>query len=88
MGLQRADTGGGEIHVRGQQPWIVQGLLRTADAHSPSVSAATVATSIGVFAVLYAALGVADIVLMRRYARVDPPDAAPPPEAPAPAMAL
>ena len=40
------------------------------------------------FAVLYAALGVVDIVLMRRYARVDPPDAAPPPEAPAPAMAL
>ena len=32
-----------------------------------------------VFSLLYAALGVADIVLMRRYARVDPPDAAPPP---------
>jgi cytochrome bd ubiquinol oxidase subunit I len=83
-----AATAGWILTEMGRQPWIVQGLLRTADAHSPSVSAATIATSIGVFAALYAALGVADIVLMRRYARVDPPDAAPPPEAPAPAMAL
>ena len=80
-----AATAGWILTEMGRQPWIVQGLLRTADAHSPSVSAATIATSIGVFALLYAALGVVDIVLMRRYARVDPPDAAPPPEAPAPA---
>ena len=59
----------------GRQPWIVQGLLKTADAHSPSVSAATIATSLGVFALLYVVLGVVDVVLMRRYARVDPPEA-------------
>ena len=57
----------------GRQPWIVQGLLRTSDAHSPSVSGATVAVSLGVFVLLYTALGVADVILMRRYARVDPP---------------
>jgi cytochrome bd-type quinol oxidase subunit 1 len=32
-----------------------------------------VASSIGVFALLYIVLGVVDFVLMRRYARVDPP---------------
>jgi cytochrome d ubiquinol oxidase subunit I len=57
----------------GRQPWIVQDLLKTSDAHSPSVSTAMVASSIGVFALLYIVLGVVDFVLMRRYARVDPP---------------
>ena len=58
----------------GRQPWIVWGLLKTADANSPSVSTATIATSLGTFVVLYAALLVVDVVLMRRYARVDPPE--------------
>ena len=50
------------------------GLLKTADANSPSVSRATIATSLGTFVVLYLALLVVDVVLMRRYARVDPPE--------------
>jgi cytochrome bd ubiquinol oxidase subunit I len=58
----------------GRQPWIVQGLLKTADANSPSVSTTTVAFSLGIFAALYGALAVVDVVLMRRYARVDPPE--------------
>jgi cytochrome d ubiquinol oxidase subunit I len=58
----------------GRQPWIVQGLLKTSGAHSPSVGSTTIAVSLGVFALLYIALGVADIVLMRRFARVDPPE--------------
>jgi cytochrome d ubiquinol oxidase subunit I len=58
----------------GRQPWIVWGLLKTADANSPSVSTATIATSLGVFVVLYVALLIVDVVLMRRYARVDPPE--------------
>ena len=58
----------------GRQPWIVWGLLKTADANSPSVSTATIATSLGVFVVLYVALLIVDFVLMRRYARVDPPE--------------
>jgi cytochrome d ubiquinol oxidase subunit I len=58
----------------GRQPWIVFGLLKTADANSPSVSTATIATSLGVFAALYGALAVVDVVLMRRYARLDPPE--------------
>jgi cytochrome bd ubiquinol oxidase subunit I len=57
----------------GRQPWIVQGLLKTANAHSPSVGTTAVAVSLGVFAVLYAALAVVDFVLLRRFARIDPP---------------
>jgi cytochrome d ubiquinol oxidase subunit I len=58
----------------GRQPWIVQGLLKTADANSPSVGSTTIAVSLAVFAGLYGLLAVVDFVLMRRYARVDPPD--------------
>ena len=70
----------------GRQPWIVQGLLRTADANSPSVGAWTVGVSLGVFLCLYAALGVVDFVLMRRYARPDLPGARE--ELPAPAASF
>jgi len=57
----------------GRQPWVVQDLLKTSEATSPSVGTATVATSLGVFVALYLTLGVVDFVLMRRWARVDPP---------------
>ena len=59
----------------GRQPWIVQGLLKTADANSPSVGMSTIALSLGTFAVLYLLLGVVDFVLMRHYATLDPPPA-------------
>ena len=58
----------------GRQPWIVFGLLKTVDANSPSVSTMTIAFSLGTFALLYGALAVVDVILMRRYARVDPPE--------------
>jgi len=57
----------------GRQPWIVQDLLKTSDAVSSTLSTATIATSLAVFLTLYAALGVVDFLLMRRYARLDPP---------------
>jgi cytochrome d ubiquinol oxidase subunit I len=57
----------------GRQPWIVQNLLKTSQAVSPTTSPAMVGTSLGVFVVLYLTLGVVDFVLMRRYARLDPP---------------
>ena len=57
----------------GRQPWIVQNLLKTSDANSPSVSTTTIGVSLGVFVLLYIVLGVVDFVLMRRYARLDPP---------------
>ena len=58
----------------GRQPWIVQGLLLTRDANSPSVGTTWLGISLVVFLALYAALGVVDFVLMRRYARLDPPE--------------
>ncbi len=52
----------------GRQPWIVQGLLKTADANSPAVSSTWLGISLGVFVCLYSSLLVLDIWLMRRYA--------------------
>jgi cytochrome d ubiquinol oxidase subunit I len=56
----------------GRQPWIVQGLLKTSQANSPSVSATWIEISLGVFVTLYVALLVVDFWLMRRYAKLDP----------------
>jgi cytochrome d ubiquinol oxidase subunit I len=69
-----AATAGWLLTEVGRQPWIVQGLLKTADANSPSVGTAMLAASLGIFVALYAALGVLDVILMRRYARLDPPE--------------
>jgi cytochrome d ubiquinol oxidase subunit I len=66
----------------GRQPWIVQNLLLTSKANSPSVSTTWLAVSLGFFVTLYVVLGVVDFVLMRRYARPDRP--APQEELPAP----
>jgi cytochrome d ubiquinol oxidase subunit I len=58
----------------GRQPWIVWGLLKTADANSPSVSTSTITLSLIVFGLLYLSLTILNFVLLRRYARIDPPD--------------
>src|SRR6266498_1290588 len=71
----------------GRQPWIVQGLLKTADASSPSVSTTWIAISLTVFIVLYLSLLVLDIGLMRHYAEIDPPEEGEEaPQAPLPAV--
>jgi cytochrome d ubiquinol oxidase subunit I len=72
----------------GRQPWIVQGLLRTAEANSPSVSETMLVSSLVVIGVLYAALLVLDVYLMRRYARYDAEPGPPPEEAPEPALSF
>jgi cytochrome bd ubiquinol oxidase subunit I len=77
-----AATAGWLLTEVGRQPWIVQGLLKTAGANSPSVSAWEIGASLGVFLALYAALGVLDVILMRRYARIDPPEVDTAPEPP------
>jgi cytochrome d ubiquinol oxidase subunit I len=79
-----AATAGWILTEMGRQPWIVQGLLKTEDAHSPSVGTAWIAVSLGVFVSLYLVLGVLDFVLMRRYARLDRPASSE--EMPAPAV--
>ena len=71
------NTAGWMLTENGRQPWIVQGLMKTADGVSPSVSATEIWISIVSFALLYLALGAVDLVLMLRYARRDLPAAAP-----------
>jgi cytochrome d ubiquinol oxidase subunit I len=63
------NTAGWLLTESGRQPWIVQGLMKTVNANSPSVSATDIWISLVVFVALYAALGAADVVLMLRYAR-------------------
>ncbi len=66
--------GGWILTETGRQPWIVWGLQKTADAVSPTSTTAKVAFSLGVFVALYLMLAAVDFWLMRRYARLDPPD--------------
>jgi len=79
-----AATAGWILTEMGRQPWIVQGLLKTSEANSPSVSTTWLGISLGFFITLYVVLGIVDFVLMRRYARPDRP--LPQEELPAPAV--
>ncbi len=55
----------------GRQPWIVFGLLKTAQAVSPNVGIGSVLLSLIIFTLLYGALAVADVYLLQKYARAD-----------------
>ena len=63
------NTAGWMLTENGRQPWIVQGLQLVRDAVSPSVTVATVVTSLTVFVLVYAILGVVDVLLMAHFAR-------------------
>ena len=63
------NTAGWMLTENGRQPWIVQGLMKTADGVSTSVSRTELIISLVAFLLVYAALGVADVVLMLRYGR-------------------
>ncbi len=56
----------------GRQPWIVYGLLRTADASSRAISAGDVLASLVGFVVIYSLLAAADLFLLTKYARKVP----------------
>jgi len=63
------NTAGWLLTESGRQPWIIQGIMLTKNAVSPSVSTTDVAISLGAFVVLYGVLGVVDLLLMLKYAR-------------------
>ena len=63
----------------GRQPWSVFGVLSTADSDSPTVSAGLVATSLGVYAAIYAVLAVVEVRLIVKYVRAGLPEIAPEP---------
>jgi cytochrome bd ubiquinol oxidase subunit I len=55
----------------GRQPWIVYGLMKTADAASP-VSTVQVAVSLIAFTIVYTLLGITAFYLIARHARKGP----------------
>jgi cytochrome bd ubiquinol oxidase subunit I len=69
-----AATAGWVLTEMGRQPWIVQGLLKTSEANSPSVGTTWLGISLGVFIALYVALLIVDFALMRKYARPGRPE--------------
>ncbi len=72
-----ANAAGWVFTEMGRQPWVVQGLLKTSSAVSPSVSAWEVGLTLLGFTLLYGALAAIDGWLMFRYARGAPQDAPP-----------
>jgi cytochrome bd-type quinol oxidase subunit 1 len=63
------NTAGWLLTESGRQPWIVQGLQKTVNANSPSVSATDIWISLIALVLVYIVLGAADAVLMLRYSR-------------------
>jgi cytochrome bd ubiquinol oxidase subunit I len=63
------NTAGWLLTESGRQPWIVQGLQKTVNANSPSVSVTEIWISLIAFVIAYIVLGAADLVLMLRYSR-------------------
>ncbi len=59
----------------GRQPWIVFTLLKTSQGVSPTVTSTYVIISMVVFTLLYGALAVVEVGLLRRAVLIGPPDA-------------
>ena len=67
-----ANTTGWLLTEMGRQPWVVYGLLRTADAYSPNLTAGMAMTSLVLFTVIYGVLMVVDISLLVKTAKAGP----------------
>lgn len=65
------NTAGWFLTENGRQPWIVQGLMTTANGASTSVSATELIISLVAFFAVYVVLAVLDLVMMLRYGRRD-----------------
>ncbi|HNW43572.1 MAG TPA: cytochrome ubiquinol oxidase subunit I [Elusimicrobiales bacterium] len=57
------------ITEMGRQPWLVYGLMRTAEGVSKTVTPGQVWLSLGGFTLFYSALGIVDVWLLAKYAR-------------------
>jgi cytochrome d ubiquinol oxidase subunit I len=71
-----ANTAGWVFTEMGRQPWVVQGLLRTSDAVSPTVGSASIVISLAGFTLLYGVLAVIGFALFARTAAGGPSAAA------------
>jgi len=74
LGPQLANQAGWASAEVGRQPYIVQGLLRTADALSPVVGAGEVLTSIILFGLVYLLLFVLFVYLLNEKIQHGPVD--------------
>ena len=70
-----ANSAGWMMTEIGRVPWIVFGLMKIEDGISPTVPGSLVLTSLILFTLVYAALMVADIYLLMKYAKAGPPAA-------------
>ena len=85
-----ANTMGWIFTEMGRQPWVVYGVMQTSDAVS-GVGAATVATSLVVYTLLYGVLAAINLRLMLRHIRKGPeplPDFDATSDAPEPALSF
>jgi cytochrome d ubiquinol oxidase subunit I len=80
------NTAGWMLTENGRQPWIVQGLMKTASANSPSVSTTDIWISLVVLVLIYTVLGAADVVLMLRFGRRELSEYETSPNEPIPAL--
>lgn len=68
-----ANSTGWIFRETGRQPWLAFGLFKTQDGVSPGTTVAEVALSLAVFALLYGALAVIEVMLLKRAASQLPP---------------
>jgi cytochrome d ubiquinol oxidase subunit I len=66
-----ANTAGWLLTELGRQPWIVVGLMKTEQGVSVAVSSTEVALSFVAYTLVYAALIVANVYLLAKYAKAD-----------------
>ena len=83
-----ANASGWILTEVGRVPWIVFGLLTIPEGISPTVPGSLVITSLILFTMIYAALMVAGIYLMAKYAKLGPPSPDEEPEQVAPEAEL
>jgi cytochrome bd ubiquinol oxidase subunit I len=67
-----SNTFGWMLTELGRQPWVVFGLLKTSDAVSPILSPGLVLASLIGFTLVYGALMVADVYLLKKFSQRGP----------------
>jgi cytochrome d ubiquinol oxidase subunit I len=72
-----ANTNGWLLTELGRQPWLVFGLMKTADGVSTSVSDGEVLTTLILYTLVYGILMVADVYLLVKFAKAGPQEIIP-----------
>ena len=76
-----ATLAGWTVTEVGRQPWVIYGLMRTADGVSPTLTAGTVATSLMLFVIVYNLILAAYLYFLVKLINQGPDEHAPPPPA-------